>query len=1030
MDSERELPVLTPCVSKRLEARRIAGAVFGFALLVLLFCPALFALNPDWQVYQYGHRSWKIEDGFPGGFVNAVAQDGNGYLWIATNSGLFRFDGARFALWDAPAGGESFATPVFALLGDRDGSLWIGTGNGVSHWDRHRITHYEGGAVFAIIQDESGTVWFTSISLTTNSDYLCKVANSTLTCYGPKDGLPPTFVHPLAQDQAGNIWLGGTKAIIRWKDGSVGVSSPDALRNNESQSGIMGLAIDSDGSLLVAIGKSGPGMGLRRFRNGHLTTVTAPGFDGSSHRVSTLFFDKHHVLWIATLDEGFYRLHEGKVEHFTHADGLSSDFVTGFYEDHEGSIWVGTSGGLDHFRDLAVQSFSKTVYPKAVEFDNVVALRDGTLWVGGDSTLYSLRPGTTTFTRQAENLSGKQVTSIFEDRGGRIWIGLDNSLNLFSDGRFTPVRLSDGHPTGFIVSIAEDTEGGLWAVTTGPPRTILSIDRKTLLASPLPHPVDAGKIAGDPRGGLWIGTTGGDILHFSNGALTSFPFGRETRSWIAQLSVTSEGEVLAAAEFGLAWLKDRTVHVLNSSNGLPCSLINNFVFDAQGNLWLYAQCGLMEVSQSQFQRWRDDPSTRIEPRLFDSLDGLRTRFPPFEGAARTADGRLWFNSMESLQTVDPAHIHFNAVPPPVHIEAMRADFRDHALSEKLELPPLTRDIEISYSALSFAAPQKTRFRYRLAGFDQEWHDVGTRRQAVYMNLKPGTYTFQVIACNNDGVWNSAGDTLNFTILPKFYQTSWFLACVGGAALLLLCAVFVVRLRISTSLIEGRMNERLLERDRIARELHDTLLQGFQGIVLRLQGIAAMLAPSAPARHALEETMDRADQILVDGRGNLMQLRSRTSSAGTLTEQLTGVIADLKLQNDIPCELSVEGQARALKPAAHDELFAVAREALTNAFRHSKAAKIFVNLAFEDAQFSFRCRDNGVGLPAAVLKAGSAQGHWGLVGLRERAGNLHARLVVRNSEPGGAEIEIIVPARYAYPRHGIWSLKQLVPGLRD
>jgi signal transduction histidine kinase len=376
---------------------------------------------------------------------------------------------------------------------------------------------------------------------------------------------------------------------------------------------------------------------------------------------------------------------------------------------------------------------------------------------------------------------------------------------------------------------------------------------------------------------------------------------------------------------------------------------------------------------------------------------------------------LWFNNLQALQMVDPSHLFINTVAPAVHIESFRGDSRDYALANMVRVPPLTRDIEIDYSALSFVAPLKINFRYRLSGFDHAWQDVGTRRQAIYTNLGPGTYRFQVIASNNDNIWNLEGGTLNFTIAPRFYQTNWFLACVTLAFLALMYAAFIVRLRISTRLVEGRMNERLMERDRIARELHDTFLQGFQGIVLRLHGIAQTLSDSASSRLALEDTMDRADQILTEGRNNLWQLRSNTDVAPVLADRLNRVIADLQLQTFISCEVSVQGKVLALKQTVDEEVFAMAREALTNAFRHSDATTILAELHFTKTHFSFRCSDNGAGLPAVVLKEGSAEGHWGLIGLRERAEKLHARLVLRNNEPHGTIVEIVLRARSAYAR---------------
>jgi ligand-binding sensor domain-containing protein/signal transduction histidine kinase len=984
-----------------------------------LLCPPSLALDPDWQIYQYGHRAWKSGDTFPGGTINAIAQDADGYLWLGTNTGLFRFDGDRFVQWNPPSATRSPGS-IFSLLADKDGSLWMGTADGLKRWDHQRLYSYDLERrityVFSMVQDRDGAVWFAPTQIGKNGDFLvCEVFRSKLSCYGNKGSVP--FLTPslaLTMDSSGTMWLGESEALMSWRNGSLRIYPSYALRNNTSQSGVLALVVDADGSLLVGISKRGSGLGLQRFRNGQWTAVTAPGFDGSAHKVTTLLMDGRHALWIGTTDEGIYRLCQGRVDHFDSHNGLSGDRVVTLYEDREGSLWVGTLDGIDQFRDLAVQAFSRTVYPRAEEFDNLVATPDGTLWIGGDSTLYAVGNGSIAFEPRGGNLAGKQVTAIFGDRTGRVWVGVDNTLNFFRDGTLMPIRMPNGGPTGFIVSIAEEPDGSLWALTTGPPREILSIDPPALRATPGPQ-VDASKIVGDPRGGLWIGLNNGDLLHDLKGALNSITFAHETGTRISQLSVTPDGALLAAGKFGLAHLRDGVVHILGAPNGLPCENIVNFVFDAEGALWLYAQCGLIRIGRSDFSRWLAKPSTSLHVRAFDTSDGFRTFSPPFEGAARSSDGRLWFNGLDVLQAVDPANLHINTVVPPVHIESFRGDSRDYTFANIVQLPPLTRDIEIDYSALSFVAPQKIDFRYRLFGFDKEWHDAGTRRQAVYTNLGPGTYRFQVIASNNDNVWNTEGGTLNFTIPPKFYQTNWFLTCAALAMLSLIYAIFVVRLRISTKLVEGRMNERLLERDRIARELHDTFLQGFQGIVLRLHGISKTLSESSSSRLALEDTMDRADQILTDGRRNLLQLRSNTGDAPELAGRLNRAIADLQVQKFISCELSVQGNVRALKPTVDEEIFAMAREALTNAFRHSGATKILAELHFTNTHLSFLCSDNGVGIPSAVLQAGSAEGHWGLVGLRERAAKLHGRLMLRNNEPHGALVEIVLQARSAYAR---------------
>lgn len=1007
---------------RRLESRKAAGVTKWCVFATALFCLQAFALNPDWQIYQYGHRAWKIEDGFPGTNVNALAQDGDGYLWLATNTGLFRFDGVRFTQWIPPDGSQQ-PTVVMSLLADRDGTLWIGTSDGLLHWNKRNVTRYQQGqqaAVPSLLQDSDGTVWFIQFPLShATPDVLCSLAHETVVCHQDKDGrLSSDLFLALSRDSFGNMWLGGNTSIVRWKNNSATIYAPNSLKNNRQQQGVQCLALAPDGSLLVGIMKQGPGMGLQLFRNGQWSTVTAPGFDGSQHKIFSLLLDRHQALWIGTYNEGLYRLYQGRADHFTSQNGLSGNTILSLFEDGEGSLWAGTSGGVDQFRDLAVQNFSKTVYPMAQEFDNVVTMRDGSLWVGGSSTLYALRNGTRTFVSFGQRVKDKQVTAIFGDQSGRMWIGLDNTLNLFNHGKFTPIKMTDGHPTGFIISMAEDTEGNLWALTTGPPRQLLSIDATTLRASQA-RPVDASKVASDSRGGLWIGTNTGDIMHLAKGALTPLPFAHELKGRVAQLSVLQNGGLLAASEYGLAYVFNNTVHILSAQNGLPCSNINDFVFDDQGNLWLYAKCGLVEVSQSHLQRWQNDPAAQIQPRVFDSSDGVRTFFPPFEGAARSPDGRLWFNTMEFLGVVDPAHLHLNVIPPPVHIDAIRADFQDYSLAPMVELPSLTRDIEISYNALSFAAPQKVLFRYKLSGFDHDWRDVGARRQAVYSNLRPGTYTFQVVAANNDGLWNSTGETLKFTILPKFYQTAGFRAACLLAFLVLLWTSYQLRLRQLKRQYSMRMEERVGERTRIARDLHDTLLQRLHGLMFEFQAARNMF-PKRPqeAMLALDEALTGTERAITESQEAIEDLRSDVAADSDIAQLLRRTGEELVGARDQHADsptfgLTVEGERRNLVPMIREGVFQIARELVRNAFRHAQAHRIEVEILYDKNQFRLRVRDNGKGMDPHVLEKGGRAGHWGLPGVRERAQQMGAKMDIWSETSAGTEVQLAVAASVAY-----------------
>lgn len=988
--------------------------------VIALLSAHAFALNPDWNLQQLGHRAWKIDDGYLNGQVYALAQDKDGYLWLGTSNGLVRFDGLHFTPWNPP---ENTPSPgyVDSLLADRDGSLWIGSYTGLMHLDHDRVTRYKdltGQVVRSLFQDESGAVWFATYSFKGKSeDVLCRVAGEKLKCFGKKDGLsPPAPAQRLARDASGTFWLGRSDSILSWREGFAKVYDLEQLKNNTNQSGVTGLAIDTDNSLFVGIGKRG--MGLQHFRNGQWSTVTAPGFDGSSHAVSVLYLDRHHALWVGTMDEGIYRLYQGRIDHFGHTDGLSADFVRGIYEDREGSIWISTSEGLDQLRDLAVRSFSRMVYPKAREFDNVVTLPNGTMWVGGTGALYTLSREGNQFIPQGKDLAGKQVTTIFGDRSQRVWVGLDNTLNLFSDERFRPVKMQDGRPVGFVVSMAEDAAAGLFAITIGPPRTLLSIDAKTLRASAVLPELDASKIAADPREGIWIGTNGGGIQYLSGEKITGYPLAPQSSSRISQLTVTPSGEVLAAGDFGLAFLTGGTSHILSTANGLPCPLVNSFLFDEAGNLWLYTACGLVKLSASELQRWKNSSFAQLTPRIFDSSDGFKVNIPPFEGAARSADGRLWFNNQQSLLMIDPMRIQENALPPPVHIQAIRADRRDYTVAENVKLPPLTRDIEIGYAVLSFVFPEKNRSRYRLSEFEKQWHDAGAQSRAEYTNLKPGTYSFHVIACNNDGIWNETGATLRFTILPAWYQTFWFRCMYVVASAFLLWTLYRLRLRQMERQYSARMEERVRERTRIARELHDTLLQSFQGLLLVFQA-ASNLLPNRPddAKKKLDGAIDKTRQALTEGRGAVQGLRSTPAIGCDLAEAVRTLGDELAVGGDghkpPDFEVVVEGESRNLHPIVRDDVYRIAAEALRNAFAHAEANRIEIEIRYDAFRFRLRIRDDGKGIDSDLLGDEGRPGHWGLQGMRERARLIGGKLEIWSNVQSGTELELTIPSSIAY-----------------
>ena len=528
----------------------------------------------------------------------------------------------------------------------------------------------------------------------------------------------------------------------------------------------------------------------------------------------------------------------------------------------------------------------------------------------------------------------------------------------------------------------------------------------------------ARKLVADPQSGSWLGLVNGDLARFRSGKTEIFPFSGHSDSRVLALTASSDGSILGATAFGVIGWKNGKQQILTVRNGLPCDGIDALISDNQGDLWLHAECGLIKIANDEVQRWWGQPESRLKVRVFDASDGVQSGVGHFNTSARTLDGRLWFANGTLLQMIDPAHMAGNTVAPPVHVDLIVADRKSYSPQEGLSLPPLTRDLEIDYTALSFVLPQKVFFRYMLDGRDTRWQEPGTRRQAFYNDLRPGHYRFRVIACNNDGVWNEVGATLEFNILPAFYQTKWFvLFCVAATACLAWMA-YRYRVRQVTGRLDMQFKERLSERTRIARELHDTLLQSFQGLTLHFQRARNLLPDrAAEAIQTLDKALDGAEQAIVEGRDAIHDLRSLAPAAQGLAEEITALGEELIAEdtNKDPAQFRVviEGSVRVLHPNVHLDISRIAREALRNAFIHSQGRLIETEITYSDKLFRLRIRDDGKGLDPNVRDQGERTGHWGLRGMRERAERLGGELDLW-SEPGaGTEVELRLPGSIVY-----------------
>jgi PAS domain S-box-containing protein len=742
--------------------------------------PRALALDPDLRISQYAHTAWRVRDGAFAGAPDAITQTTDGYVWIGTHAGLLRFDGVRFVPFAPPAGKQLPNPAVISLLGATDGSLWIGTASGLAHWKNGQLFTFPetAGRVNSIYEDGDGTIWIARSR--TQAGGVCKIAASIATCYAQNDGVPP-YANVLIKDNLGYFLIGGATALFRWKPGSSTSYELPGLKSNAGLAGISDLAVAPDGSVWVGLWHPGHGLGLEQLVSNSWKTFITPALDGSKLSVSSLHLDRHDALWIATYETGMYRVHEGNVDHFASADGLSGDTVESFFEDREGNLWLTTAGGVDCFRNIPVVSFSAHEGLGAGDaVESIFAARDGTVWIGNHGELDFVRGDVVSSIGPKQGLRADRVTSLFEDHAGRLWVGLDNGLFVYEHSKFRVIQRPDHGPVGVVVAMTEDKDNNVWVsafrTPPGRPTRLICFRDGRFVKEISDLGLDVVSLAADPHGGFWMGLIKGGLARYRNDQVQVFPL-KDANARVSQVLANSDGSVWVASDHGLVERRGDSQHTLD---GLPCNRIYGLVTDKHSDLWLYAECGLIEIKSDDLQRWREHPDLKVKFDLFDVFDGAQPYLPPFRPiATRSNDGRLWFANDAVAQMIDPDGPLSNPIPPPVHIEDVIADRKTYSPQSGLHLPALTRDLEIDYTALSFVVPQKVHFQYKLEGYDRDWQDAGTRRQAFYSNLSPRNYTFRVKACNNSGLWNEAGASLDFFVAPAYYQTNWFrLSCVA------------------------------------------------------------------------------------------------------------------------------------------------------------------------------------------------------------------------------------------------------------
>ena len=941
-------------------------------LALMLACSACaFALDPSLDINQYAHTAWKVRDGFAKGFIYAIAQTPDGYLWLGTEFGLLRFDGVRAVSW-TPSKGQLPSNDIPTLLVTRDGTLWIGTTNGLASRKAGKLTIYSelnGSRISALLEDREGTVW---------------VATREPRIFGENVG-------PIDADAEGNFWVGFDKESRKWKSGR-----PQLFEVPDSENAQPALDEREQSAFLSASHK-----GLREFVAGQVQGGASVGLP-QRFKPSQILRDRDGAVWVATPDR--------------------------LLQDQEGNVWAVTTNGIDRFREYAIPNLSIQQGMSNTNSVAIVGAKDGSVWVATYNGLNRWKDGRISVLNRTGSTQNPDETpkaapySLFEDSAGRIWLSTVQEFGYVENDRFVLVRGVHG---GRVTSMAEVPSGHLWLAKEEDGLLHLFQGRvvEKFPWTALGHK-DPGRVvvADTSQHGVWLGFSAGGVSYFADGGIRKsysvadgLGGGR-----VNGLRFGPRGALWAATENGLSRIKDDHVTTLTSRNGLPCDAVHWTVDDADHFVWIYTACGLVRIARSELDAWVDDPSRSVPATLFDVSDGVRTHsYPPaVHGVTKASDGRIWYVAFDGVSVIDPQHFPFNTVPPPVHIEQVTADHNTYEATNGLRLPPRIRNLAIDYTALSLVDPAKVHFLYRLDGQDSDWREVVNDREVQYSNLPPGKYRFRVKASNNSGVWNEDGAALDFLIPPMWYETSWFRSLGVALFLALLWAAYQLRVRQLAHQFDLTLEARVAERTRIARDLHDTLLQSFQALLPILQAAIYKLPGGAiDARKILETAVDQAANAISEARDAVQGLRTSTVEKNDLAVAIRTVGEELAgsdtAQSSPKFRVVVEGTSRDLHPILRDEAYRLAVEALRNAFRHAAAQNLEVEIRYDENYFRLRVRDDGKGIGDEVLRGEGREGHYGLHGMKERAKLVGGKLTIWSEVDSGTEIELIIPASRAY-----------------
>ena len=1005
---------------------RILFCAAWLSLTQVAFCTLALALDPTEQLSELNHTQWTVRDGAPT-YIDAIVQGKDGLLWLGSEVGLFSFDGAKFQRLQLADGSRPVLDAIRSLAAVSE-DLWIGMRlGGAFLLHDGKLTHYgvtDGlpeHSVMGFASRPDGTIWAqTTAGLYTLSSGKWKSVENDWS-------YPATTGMSIYVDARGTLWSLGPQGIFALPAGSHNFARTQLHGGKGTFIDIPGVGAAYDDGVSI------------RSLSGDCLPVSAKDLGDATGDFHPHTVDSDGGLWMMIRSEN--SLHLVRFPHMAESmrarqpihpqdaqilkPGQSISGEAGFmFEDREHNIWISTTGGLDQFKanklHSAVESISLAA--PAMSINPRGEMRIGT----SESMVIFQSPEAKPAVEHFVLPSHEYVSSLLADADGGVIMGQENGgkeygiLGQFRDGKYKPIAVPNPEHSLAVQALARDSTGALWMASAGDGlyRQDGSVWARNGGLQGLPDAVPL-SLSSDNQRRLWMGYPD-DQLFSVDSAMQVHRFDSSDGLLVgAVLAVTSTAKrVWVAGTGGIAVMTGERFYSLKNIDGTAFSNVSGIVEDQTGGVWLNGGDGVTHLAPSEVNAFIDDPRHRVKKEVFNFEDGLRgpaQLLRPLPTALLDGHGIVWFATTEGVYWIDPARIHRNTLAPTVLLQSATANGRtylaDHGM---IRLPERTSGFEIDFTATSLSIPGRVRFRYKLEGGDPDWQDAGNRRQAYYTNVPPGDHQFRVIAANEDGLWNAVGATTRITIPPAFYQAHWFHALCVLAALIVLWQLYLTRIQQIRNQLRARLSERVDERERIARELHDTLLQSTQGLILMVQSLVGRLERSDSMRKEVEVVLDHADELLNEARDRVNDLRT-TGVDTDLEAAITKFGSEFFIDKPMHLAITADGRRRTIAPAVADDIFRICREALINAVLHSGATMVTVRIDYDASEFRVRVKDDGCGIEAGVRNSGGKPRHFGLPGMRERTKRVGGTLTIGVGGGRGTEVELIVPSGTAYSK---------------